>query len=86
MELLESFVRRELNLSSPRRMAVLRPLRLVLTNWPVDAAGTPVVEYFPIVNNPENPDEGTRDVAFTGELFIERDDFAQVPPPKGFRR
>ncbi len=85
IELLESFVRRHLNVTSQRRMAVLRPLRLVITNWPSDADGNPVVEYFDIVNNPENPDDGTRPVAFSGELFIERDDFAQVPPPKFFR-
>lgn len=85
IELLESYVRRELNLTAQRRMVVLRPLRLVLDNWPKDAAGDPVVEYFEVTNNPENPDDGTRRVAFTGELAIERDDFAEVPPPKFFR-
>ena len=85
IELLESFVRRELNVSSQRRMAVLRPLKLVLTNWPKDEAGEPVVEWFETVNNPENPDDGTRQVPFTGELWIERDDFALDPPPKFFR-
>ena len=85
IELLESYVRRELNLTAQRRMVVLRPLRLVLDNWPKDAAGDPVVEYFEVTNNPENPDDGTRRVAFTGELVIEQDDFAEVPPPKFFR-
>ncbi|WP_153506150.1 glutamine--tRNA ligase/YqeY domain fusion protein [Cumulibacter manganitolerans] len=85
IELLESFVRRELNLTAQRRMVVLRPLRLVLDNWPTDDAGNPVVEYFEVANNPENPDDGVRRVAFTGELVIERDDFAEVPPPKFFR-
>lgn len=85
IELLESFVRRSLNLTAQRRMVVLRPLRLVLDNWPVDADGNPVVEHFEIANNPENPEDGVRQVAFTGELVIEQDDFAEVPPPKFFR-
>ena len=66
-------------------MVVLRPLRLVIDNWPSDPAGEPVVEYFDVANNPENPDDGTRRVAFGGEAFIEADDFAEVPPPKFFR-
>ena len=85
IELLESYVRRELNLTAQRRMAVLRPLKLVLTNWPTDDAGEPVVEYFDAVNNPEDPGDGTRAVPFSGELWIEQDDFAEVPPPKFFR-
>lgn len=85
IEEFESFVRRELNATAQRRMAVLRPLRLVLTNWPTDADGNPVVEHFEVANNPENPDDGTRQVAFSGELWIEADDFAEVPPPKFFR-
>lgn len=85
IELLESFVRTELNRSAQRRMAVLRPLRLSITNWPTDDHGEPVVEYFDIVNNPENPDDGTRSVAFTGELWIEQDDFMVDPPKKFFR-
>ena len=85
IEALESFVRRELNQTAQRRMAVLRPLRLVIDNWPVDADGHPVVEYFEVTNNPENPADGTRKVAFSGELYIEADDFAEVPPPKFFR-
>ncbi|MFP5488401.1 MAG: glutamine--tRNA ligase, partial [Acidimicrobiia bacterium] len=85
IELLESFVRTELNRTAPRRMAVLRPLRLRITNWPTDAAGEPVVEHFEIVNNPEDDADGTRSVAFTGELWIEQDDFMADPPPKYFR-
>ncbi|NNG19423.1 glutamine--tRNA ligase/YqeY domain fusion protein [Naumannella sp. ID2617S] len=85
IELLESFVRRELNAHAQRRMAVTRPLRLVLDDWPRDEAGNPVVEWFELVNNPENPEDGTRRVPFTGELWIEQDDFAEVPPPKFFR-
>jgi len=85
LEELESHVRTELNRTALRRMAVLRPLRLVLDNWPSDPAGAPVVEWFEVANNPENAADGTRRVPFTGELFIERDDFAEVPPPKFFR-
>ncbi len=85
IELLESFVRRELNLTAPRRMAVLRPLKLVITNWPCDDGGKPVVEHVEAVNNPEDPGDGTRSVPFTGELWIEREDFEEIPPPKFFR-
>ncbi|GAB3819580.1 glutamine--tRNA ligase/YqeY domain fusion protein [Tessaracoccus terricola] len=85
IEELESYVRRELNATAQRRMAVLHPLKLVLDNWPTDAEGKPVVEYFEVANNPERPEDGTRQVAFTGELWIEADDFREVPPPKYFR-
>ncbi len=85
IELLESFVRTELNRTAQRRMAVLRPLRLRLTNWPTSDDGTPIVEHFEIANNPENDADGTRRVAFTGELWIERDDFMVDPPKKFFR-
>lgn len=85
IEELESYVRRELNTTAQRRMAVLRPLKLVLDNWPTDADGKPVVEYFEVANNPERPEDGTRQVAFSGELWIEQDDFLEVPPPKYFR-
>lgn len=85
IEALESFVRRELNTIAQRRMAVLRPLRLVIDNWPVGVDGLPVVEHFEVTNNPENDADGTRQVAFSGELWIEADDFAEVPPPKFFR-
>jgi glutaminyl-tRNA synthetase len=85
IELLESFVRTELNRTALRRMAVLRPLRVVITNWPVDADGQPVVEYVELVNNPENPADGTRTVPFSGVLHIEQDDFMAEPAPKYFR-
>ena len=85
IEALESYVRRELNTTSLRRMAVLHPLRLVIDNWPTDDQGKPVVEYFEVTNNPENPADGTRQVAFSGDLVIEQEDFAEVPPPKFFR-
>ncbi len=80
IEEFESFVRRELNRVALRRMAVLQPIKLVLTNWPAGA-----VEHVDLVNNPEDPSAGTRQVAFSGELYIEADDFAEVPPPKFFR-
>jgi glutaminyl-tRNA synthetase len=85
IELLESFVRTELNRTAQRRMAVLDPIRLVLTNWPTNSDGTPVVEHFDVANNPEDPADGTRQVAFGGELWIERDDFMAFPAPKYFR-
>ena len=85
IELLESFVRTELNRVALRRMAVLRPLRVVITNWPVDDAGEPVVEYVELSNNPENADDGTRTVPFTGVLYIEQEDFMAEPAPKYFR-
>ena len=80
IELLESFIRSELNRSAQRRMAVLRPIKLVITNWPEGH-----VETVQIQNNPENADDGVRDVEFTGELWIERDDFMAEAPPKYYR-
>ncbi len=80
IEELESYVRRDLNKIAQRRMAVLHPIKLTITNWP---AGQ--VDYFDVMNNPENADDGTRKVAFTGELYIEAEDFAEVPPPKFYR-
>ena len=85
IELLESFVRTELNRTAQRRMAVLRPLRLSITNWPTADDGSPAVEYFALVNNPENDADGTRQVCFSGELWIEQDDFMVDPPKKFFR-
>ena len=85
IEYLESYVRRELNQVALRRMAVLRPLKLTLTDWPTDEHGEPVVEYFELANNPERTEDGSRQVAFTGQLWIEQDDFQEVPPPKYFR-
>ena len=80
VEALEAYVRRELNRVAQRRMAVLRPLKVVVTNWP---AGR--VDEFEVANNPENEADGRRRVAFSGELWIESDDFAEVPPPKFYR-
>ncbi|MEL6892116.1 MAG: glutamine--tRNA ligase/YqeY domain fusion protein, partial [Actinomycetota bacterium] len=80
IELLESFVRRHLNAVSLRRMAVLRPLEVVITNWPERQ-----VEEMELVNNPENEADGTRLVPFTGRFWIEHDDFRAEPPPKYYR-
>jgi glutaminyl-tRNA synthetase len=78
--LLEHSVREDLNRTSPRRMAVLDPLRVVIENYPEDQ-----VEEFEAVNNPEDPDAGTRAVPFSRELYIERDDFREEAPRKFFR-
>ena len=77
--LLEHCLRSELELTAQRRMAVTDPIKLTITNYPQGK-----VEYFDIPNNPNKAaeDTSTRPVAFTGELWIERSDFAQVPPPK----
>jgi glutaminyl-tRNA synthetase len=80
LPLLEMCVREHLNRTAPRVMAVLRPLKVVVTNYPEDQ-----VEEFDCVNNPENPAAGTRKVPFARELWIERDDFMEDPPPKFFR-
>jgi len=80
VQLLEHCLREDLNRRALRVMAVLRPLRLVIENWP---AGK--VEMLEAVNNPEDPAAGTRLIPFTGELYIERDDFQELPPPKYFR-
>lgn len=78
--LLEHCVRDELNLAAPRRMAVLNPLKLVIDNFPEGAE-----DAFDAVNNPERPEEGTRRVPFSRELYIERDDFMLDPPKKFYR-
>ena len=80
IELLESFIRNELNRTAQRRMAVLRPIKLVITNWPEGH-----IEHMTLQNNPENEADGTRQVAFSGELFIEDDDFKAEAPPKYYR-
>ena len=85
IELLESFVRADLNRSCLRKMAVLRPLKLVITNWPTDAQNQPIVEYRSLPNNPENEADGQREIPFSGELWIDEEDFKLDPPPKYFR-
>ena len=80
IEMLEWFVRNELNRTALRRMAVLRPVKLVITNWPTGHS-----ESITLQNNPENADDGSREVEFTGEVWIESDDFKAEAPPKYFR-
>jgi glutaminyl-tRNA synthetase len=80
---LEDCVRDDLNKRSPRVMAVMNPLKVVLTNYPGSGPGQ--VEELDIVNNPEDPSAGTRKVPFARELYIEQDDFREEPPPKYFR-
>ena len=78
--LLEHCAREVLNRTAERRMAVLRPLKLVIENYPPDQ-----VEHLDAVNNPEDAGAGMRTVPFTRELFVERDDFMEDPPRKFFR-
>ncbi|HEY9528471.1 MAG TPA: glutamine--tRNA ligase/YqeY domain fusion protein [Anaerolineales bacterium] len=80
MAFLESCVREDLNKHSLRRMAVTKPLRLVIDNYPDD-----LVEEMNAVNNPEDPEAGTRKLPFSKVLYIEQDDFRETPPPKYFR-
>jgi glutaminyl-tRNA synthetase len=78
--LLEYCVREDLNKRAPRAMAVLKPLKVVLENYPEGQ-----VEQMEVVNNPEDPSAGTRQVPFSRELYIEHDDFRVDPPKKFFR-
>ena len=78
--LLEHTVREDLNRRAPRALAVLRPLRVVVENYPEDRE-----EFIEAVNNPEEPAAGTRRLPFSRELYIERDDFMENPPKKFFR-
>jgi glutaminyl-tRNA synthetase len=79
-ELLEHCVREDLNKRVPRVMAVLRPLKVVIENYPEGQT-----EEFDAVNNPEDPSAGTRKVPFSRVLYIEQDDFREEPPPKYYR-
>ncbi|MDD4802592.1 MAG: glutamine--tRNA ligase/YqeY domain fusion protein [Syntrophomonas sp.] len=78
--LLEHCIREDLNMRAPRVMAVLEPVKVILDNYPEDQ-----VEWFKAENNPENPDMGTRQIPFSRELYIEREDFMEDPPKKFFR-
>jgi glutaminyl-tRNA synthetase len=78
--LLEFFVREDLNARAPRAMAVLKPLKVVIENFP-----DTLTEHMDVVNNPEDPSAGTRKVPFSRTLYIERDDFMEDPPKKFFR-
>ena len=78
--LLEHSVREDLNQVAPRAMAVLKPLKVVIENYPEGQ-----VEMMEAINNPEDESAGTRQVPFSRELYIEQDDFREVPPKKFFR-
>ena len=78
--LLENSLREELNKTASRYMGVLNPLKVVLTNYPEGQ-----IEWLEAVNNPEDPAAGTRKLPFGRELYIDRDDFREVPPPKYYR-
>ncbi|MBQ8331755.1 MAG: glutamine--tRNA ligase/YqeY domain fusion protein [Clostridia bacterium] len=80
ISMLEHSIREELNATAPRRIAIQRPIKVVVTNYPEDQT-----EYFDLPNNPQNPEAGTRSLPFTRELYIDAADFAEVPPPKFFR-
>src|SRR5437870_11572963 len=80
MQLLEHFIRDDLNKRAPRVMAVLRPLKIILDNYPEDRS-----EELEAVNNPEDPSAGTRNVPFARVLYIEQDDFREDPPKQFFR-
>jgi glutaminyl-tRNA synthetase len=80
LAMLEHFVREDLNKRAPRVMAVLRPLKVVIDNYPENQ-----VEEMEAVNNPEDPNAGTRKVPFSRVLYIEQDDFREVPPKQYFR-
>ena len=80
IEMLEHYQRVDLNRRASRVMAVLRPLKLVIDNYPEGHE-----EFVEVANNPEDPSAGTRQVPFSRELFIEQDDFREVPPPKYYR-
>ncbi len=77
IRLLEHCIREELNASALRKMAVTEPIKMVITNYPEDET-----EYFEVANIPKNEEAGMRKVPFTREVYIEKSDFAQVPPPK----
>lgn len=78
--LLENCIREELNKSAPRAMAVLRPLKVIIDNYPPDKT-----EELDVINNPEDPSCGTRKVPFSRELYIEQDDFREDPPKQFYR-
>ena len=80
LAMLEHFVREDLNKRSPRGMAVLRPLKVVIENYPES-----LVEEMEAVNNPENPSTGTRKIPFSRVLYIEQDDFREDPPKQYYR-
>jgi glutaminyl-tRNA synthetase len=79
-QMLEFFIREDLNPKAPRTMGVIRPLKMVITNYPEDQT-----EMFDIENNPDDPSMGSRKVQFSREIYIEAEDFMENPPKKYFR-
>ena len=79
-QMLEYFIREDLNISSERAMAVINPLKLVITNYPEGQS-----ELLPVEKNPNDKEAGTKNVTFSRELYIEREDFMENPPKKYFR-
>jgi len=84
IEMLEHFQRDDLNRRARRAMAVLRPLKLIIDNYP-EGPNTDQVEHVEVANNPEDPSAGTRGVPFSKEIYIDHEDFREVPPPKYYR-
>jgi len=80
IQLLEHCIREELNTHANRYMAVINPVKLVIENWPEGK-----IEWLEAVNNPEDPSAGIRKIPFSSTLYIDRDDFREVPPPKYYR-
>ena len=80
IKLLEHCIRQDLNESAPRVMAVLEPVKVVIDNYPEDQ-----VESFEVPNHPQKPEMGTREVPFSREIYIEREDFMEDPPRKYYR-
>ena len=80
MQLLEHFIREDLNKRAPRVMTVLKPLKVIIDNYPDG-----VTEQLEAINNPEDPSAGTRPIPFSRTLYIERDDFLEDPPKQFFR-
>ncbi len=80
MSAMETVIRDELNATAERRMAVLEPLKVIITSWAADESKT-----LEVSNHPNDPDLGTRQLPFTREVYIEQSDFEEVPPPK-FKR
>jgi glutaminyl-tRNA synthetase len=79
-QMLDHFVREDLKLKAPRTMSILKPLKVVITNYPEGQ-----VEWMEAENNPENPEMGNREIPFSREIYIEQEDFMENPPKKYFR-
>lgn len=79
-QMLDHFVREDLKMKAPRTMAILRPLKVIITNYPEGK-----VEYLEAENNPDNPQMGVRKIPFSREIYIEQEDFMENPPKKYFR-